>query len=327
MAEEQDSPGPVHIIVNPLSGYGGQKLILGRVLGVLSREGIDFVRHVTSGPGHATRLARAAADTAGTVIPWGGDGTVNEVARGLIGSPTPLLCVHAGTENLLAKELRMPKKPENIVETLTSRRIMEFDIGTINDRTFLSIVGVGFDAEVVRRVSAERTGHISHLSYFWPIWRTFWEHDFPRIAVSADGEDVFAGEGLVFVGNIRRYSSGLRICSRASCNDGKLDLVVFKCGSQGRLVIHSLLTLLNRHPVQRDVIYRTAQRIRVSTEKPLTCEVDGDVGPVTPLDIAMSRQKIRLLLPRRTAGISRLIDRIFPYRYMSSHGTLSQSKE
>jgi len=289
---------PTHIIINPLSGYGGQNALLSDLRKSLHASGRDVVEHVTTGPGDATGIAGRIADEASVVISFGGDGTVNEIAQGLLGSDTPMLCVRAGTENLLAKELRIPRGASGLMRVLNDDNAMDFDVGVINDRTFHSIIGVGFDAEVVRRVASERTGHISHLSYFWPIWRTFWEHDFPEIRVDADGEEVFCGEGLVFVGNISRYSSGLRICRDAVCNDGLLDLVIFKCSRQGRLVFHAATTIVRRHIEDQDVISRKVENVRIQTEKPLTCQVDGDVGPVSPLDISIAPQKIKLLVPR-----------------------------
>ena len=174
---------------------------------------------------------------------------------------------------------------------------MNFDLAYVNGRTFMSILGVGFDAEVVRRVSAHRTGHISHLSYFWPIWRTFWEHDFPHLRAFADGKEVFAGRGMAFVGNISRYSSGLRICRDARFDDGLLDLVVFRCRRQDHLLLHAAWTLLRRHPLKGDVVYRSARKIRIETDQSLPCQVDGDVGPETPLDIFVEPNKIRILAP------------------------------
>ena len=76
------------------------------------------------------------------------------------------------------------------------------DLGMINGRCFTSIAGFGFDGAVIHRMNAFRTGHINHLDYFWPIWRTFWEYDFPPMLVLADGVEIFNDRGLVFVGNI-----------------------------------------------------------------------------------------------------------------------------
>jgi diacylglycerol kinase (ATP) len=288
---------PIHVIVNPHSGYGGQQGLLGDLLATLRRADLDVVEYTTRAPADATRYARQIAPSAAAAIVWGGDGTVNEVASGLAGSDVPILACPAGTENLLAKELRVSSNPRMILEALRHGRIANCDIGTINGRNFLLILGVGFDGEVVRRLSAVRTGHISHLSYFWPIWRTFWEHDFPRMRITADGEEIFDDYGLAFIGNISRYSVGLRICRDALYDDGLLDLVVFHCRQQTALVLHAAWTLLRWHPLKGNVIYRKARRFRIETEQPVPSQVDGDVGPVTPLDISVADKGIKLLIP------------------------------
>jgi YegS/Rv2252/BmrU family lipid kinase len=289
---------PVYLIINPHSGYGGRKRHLAELRGELAKAGYDLVEYVTRYAGDATRYAREIASDAGAVISFGGDGTVNEVANGLLGTDVPMLAAPAGTENLLAKELQIPSNPVDLVGVLKTGKTMRCDMGMINGRSFHSIAGVGFDAEVVRRVSAGRTGHISHLSYFWPIWRTFWEHNFPTLHVRADGEEVFHGQGLAFVGNISRYSIGLRICRDARFDDGLLDLVVFECNRQTGLILHAAWTMLRRHPLKGNCVYKEARHIQIDTDEPLTCQVDGDVGPTSPLDISVAEHRITLLVPQ-----------------------------
>jgi diacylglycerol kinase family enzyme len=167
------------------------------------------------------------------------------------------------------------------------------------------ILGVGFDGEVVRRLAAGRSGHISHLSYFWPLWRTFWEHDFPRMRIVADGEPIFDDYGLAFIGNISRYAVGLRICRDARFDDGLLDLVVFSCREQAHLILHAGWTLLRRHPLKGNVVYRQFRHCTIETDSPVPSEVDGDVGPSTPLDVRVTPHRIRLLIPehRQPGGI------------------------
>ncbi|MCK4601920.1 MAG: diacylglycerol kinase family lipid kinase [Phycisphaerae bacterium] len=297
-----DKTRPVHLIINPRSGYGGRKLILTDLRATLRRAGIEIVEYTTSGPEDATAHARRIADCASAVIVWGGDGTVSEVASGLVGTDVPILPCPAGTENLLASEMKIPAEPRRILNVLHSGQIVDCDLGQINGRNFLLIIGVGFDGEVVRRLAAGRTGHISHLSYFWPIWRTFWEHDFPQMHIVADREEVFHDRGLVFVGNISRYAVGLRICRDAQYDDGLLDLVVFNCRQQTALVLHAAWTLLRMHPLKGNVLYRRVRRVRIETSRPVPCQVDGDLGPNTPLDISVAPEKIKLLIPARLAG-------------------------
>ncbi|MFP3938419.1 MAG: diacylglycerol/lipid kinase family protein [Phycisphaerae bacterium] len=295
-----DKTQPVHLIINPRSGYGGRKYMLSAFRAELRRAGYDIREHVTRAPLDATDYAREVRDEAAAVLVWGGDGTAHEVAAGLSGSNVPILVCPAGTENLLAKELRMPSDPRQLVEVLRDERTGEFDVGTVNGRSFLLIIGVGFDGEVVRRLSAGRTGHISHLSYFWPIWRTFWEHRFPRLRVTADDEEIFHDHGLVFVGNISRYAVGLRICRDAVFDDGLLDLVVFSCRQQTALVLHAAWTLLRRHPLKGNVMYRRVRHVHIDSAASEPSQVDGDIGPGTPLDISVARRRIRLFMPART---------------------------
>jgi diacylglycerol kinase family enzyme len=214
----------------------------------------------------------------------------------------PILPCPAGTENLLAKELKIPANPRSLVDILQGGRTVHCDVGNVNGRNFLLIIGIGFDGEVVRRLTATRTGHISHLSYFWPIWRTFWEHDFPRMRIITDGEEIYDDYGLAFVGNISRYAVGLRICRNASYDDGLLDLVVFNCRQQSRLLLHAGWTLLRMHPLKGNVLYRQFRHCRIETSQPVPSQVDGDVGPSTPLDISVLPEKLHLLVPSPREG-------------------------
>lgn len=294
-----DKTRPVHLIINPRSGYGGSNLLLRDLRAELRRNGFEVVEHVTRFRRDAAEYACGLGKNASAAVVWGGDGTVSEVASGLVGTDVALLPCMAGTENLLAKELRIPRNPLKLVDALNNGRLAAADVGLVNGREFLLIIGVGFDGEVVRRISASRSGHISHLSYFWPMWRTFWEHDFPLLRISADGEDVFADYGLAFVGNISRYAVGLRICRDAVFDDGLLDLVVFSCREQTALMLHAAWTLLRRHPLKGDVIYRRVRGVRIASEGPAACQVDGDVGPQLPLEISLAQGRVNIIVPKQ----------------------------
>ncbi|NLW86623.1 MAG: diacylglycerol kinase family lipid kinase [Planctomycetes bacterium] len=289
----------VHLVVNPHSGYGGQHLMLADLRASLSDAGFEVVEYTTRWAGDGMEYVRTIDRNNAAVAVWGGDGTVNEIANGLSGTDVPILPCPAGTENLLAKELRIPSDPARIAQIFTDGQMVNCDVGQINGKNFLLILGIGFDGEVVRRVSSTRTGHISHLSYFWPIWRTFWEHDFPKMKIVADGQEVFNDFGLAFVGNISRYAVGLRICRDALFDDGLLDLVVFDCREQAHLLMHAAFTLLRLHPLDGGIVYRKFKNLTIETDRPVPTQVDGDEGPQTPLQISVLPTQIKLLVPRQ----------------------------
>lgn len=282
-------------IVNPISGRGSALARVRRIGEHLEQMGATLDVQPTERRGHGTELAQRAASEAEAVLAVGGDGTVCEVVNGLIHSPVPMTVLGMGTENLIAKEMRIPTEPDVIARMLTQGDFQSCDVGVVNDRRFLAIVGVGFDAECVWRLTRVRRGHITHLDYFWPIFRAFFGHRFPRLIVEADGKRVFEGRGLAFVGLIARYSMGLRICARAKYDDGLLDLCVLPCSTRSELIAHAYRIFRQRHIEHPKTIYRQVQQVRIDSLDKTFVEVDGDEGVPMPLECRVLPKAIRLL--------------------------------
>lgn len=302
--------GYIQYIVNPKSGASSANQIAGQFKDYLVENGYDVRVVLTESLTHACELAtQGAVDyQCALVVAAGGDGTLREVLQGLEGSNKLFLPIPCGTENLLANEMGFDLDVNTLVKAFEGNCIRPLDMGTVNGRCFTSIAGFGFDGSVIHRISSFRTGHISHLTYFWPIWRTFWEYDFPPIKVVADGKEIFNGPGLVFIGNISRYAIGLSICKNADFGDGLLDVCIFRCGGQGQLslVMHAVKTVFKIHTKSKNTIYTQAASIQVeSADGPVFCQIDGDPGPEMPAEVKVIPQAIRVLVPpgAKPAGI------------------------
>jgi diacylglycerol kinase (ATP) len=112
---------------------------------------VSFYR--TKAPGDATDRARASRGDYDAVIAMGGDGTINEVANGLAGSTTPMGIVPVGTGNALAQGLKIPRNSiVSAAEIILNHRIQRVDLGMINERYFILVSGIGFDALVAAKV-------------------------------------------------------------------------------------------------------------------------------------------------------------------------------
>jgi YegS/Rv2252/BmrU family lipid kinase len=300
--------GYIAYIVNPKSGASSSKLTGRRFEDYLRNKGFEVRVSLTGSLDDACEFATDAAvdyDCAMVVV-VGGDGTVREVAHGLEGSDKPLLIVPCGTENLLANELGFDEKLATIIKTFEGGYVKPLDLGSANGKCFTSIAGFGFDGEIVKRVSEQREGHIDYFDYFWPIWRTFWSYRFEALRVEVDGEELFNGRGLVFVGNISTYAMGLHILRNADFGDGLLDICIYKCASRLRLIKHSIMTVLKQHAYGSDVIYRQGKDIRVSSDSEgIKSEVDGDPGPALPVEIKVIPQAVNCIVPEgaKPAGI------------------------
>jgi diacylglycerol kinase family enzyme len=286
----------VYAIINPVSGRRNLGEFLPAIRSALAREGVGLTCRVTAGHGDAARLAEAVPDSARAILVVGGDGTVRDVAGARVGRPGPLAILGGGTENIVAKALRMPRDPEQIAGLILHGRPQPMDVGVVNGRKFLIITGVGFDAEVVHRLHAVRAGHISHFDYFWPIWRTFWAHTFPPVRVDVDGIRVFEGRGLVFVGVLRRYSLGLQLLARAVHDDGLLDVCVYPCGSRSGLLRHAMQTLFRKHVTTGDAIYLHGRHVDITSDVPVPLQIDGDVGDTLPARLGIIPQGVAFLV-------------------------------
>jgi len=300
--------GYIAYIVNPKAGASSSKLTGRLFQQYLVEKGFNVRVSLTACLEHACELATDAAvdyDCAMVVV-VGGDGTVREVAHGLEGSSKTLLVVPCGTENLLANELGFDEKLKTIVQVFEAGYIRPLDLGSANGRCFTSIAGFGFDGQVVERVSRKRKGHIDYFDYFEPIWRTLWNYRFDAMSVEVDGEEIFDGRGLVFVGNISRYAAGLKILHHADFGDGLLDVCIYKCRSRLHLIKHSLWTALKQHAYSSDVIYHQGRSISVSsTSACIRTEIDGDPGPALPVQIKVVPQAVNVMVPEgaKPAGI------------------------
>ena len=173
--------GYIEYIVNPKSGSSSNKLLVSEFRDYLVSRSFEVRVHFTRSLEHACELATQAARdaTCALIAAAGGDGTVREIARGLIGSDKPLLLIPSGTENLLGNELGFDIRTRTVIRAFESGCVRSLDLGLADGRCFTSICGFGFDGTVVKIVTEKRRGHINHWDYFWPLWQTFWGHQFP----------------------------------------------------------------------------------------------------------------------------------------------------
>ena len=307
--------GYIQYIVNPKSGASSSKWLVSQFKDYLLEKGFDVRVEFTKSLGHACELAtKAAVDhDCALVVGAGGDGTLREVLHGLEGTHKLFMPIPCGTENLLANELGFDLHLHTLVNAFEGDCVKPLDLGMVNDQCFMSVAGFGFDGSVIHQLSSCRSGHINHLTYFWPIWRAFWGYTFPAMQVVVDGKEIFNDRGLVFVGNTSRYAIGLGICTTADFGDGLLDVCIFRCHDQAHLIGHSVNVILKRHTKSKNVIYTQGKSIQVTpVESPVFCQVDGDPGPALPADIKIIPQAIQVLVPpgAKPAGLRTRLKRM-----------------
>ncbi len=184
------------IIVNPYATTVSDRLRHLVVYALQGRFEVDAVD--TEARGHASELCREAAHEGyDVVVAFGGDGTVNEAANGLLGSPTPLCCLPGGSANVFGKMLGIPGDVVDATEHLLAMaddwRPRKVDLGVVNGRCFTFASGLGLDASVVERVDANPhlKARLGAWYFTWVAVRTYVRRYVvrpPRLEVDAGGQ-------------------------------------------------------------------------------------------------------------------------------------------
>ncbi len=287
-------------IINPISGYARSRELPIALKRRIERENLYLDIHITRYPGDGKDFVRRYAGNYDLVLIAGGDGTISEIVEGLADNHSvPITILPSGTENLFAKEMKISPDIDRVIDTIKWGRTVLMDILEANGKRFLLVSGIGFDAQVLLHLNSFRTGNITHLTYFWPIWRTFWEYKFPPVTVKVDGETIIDNQrGLVFVTNIARYSIGLRICKYAKYDDGLLDVCIYLCEEQIGLLAHAWRTIWRRHTEHKDVIYKQGKYVEVFSSSPdIPFETDGDPAGELPVRYRIIPSAISVLVP------------------------------
>jgi YegS/Rv2252/BmrU family lipid kinase len=203
-------------IVNPISGYGNKT-------GVVSRLKKQDCRVVyTEYAGHAEKLAREAEED--IVVAVGGDGTVNEVARGLIGTRKKLGIIPRGSGDGLALHLGLSHDLNRSLRTIEAGKTRYLDAGVVNGRYFFSVCGVGLDAIVSERFA--KSGRRGLPSYIDQAILTWKDHEAQHFVLTVDGKVIEHDAVMVTIGNSDRWGHGARVTPLADSSDGILDITV-----------------------------------------------------------------------------------------------------
>ncbi len=261
-------------------------------------EGWETSLEATDAAGHATKLARAAAQRGlDVVVACGGDGTVNEVANGLAGSATALAVVRGGTANVWAKEAHLPRDTAAAVRLLTENEQRTIDLGRAGERYFLLMAGIGFDAAVVRDISGALKRRLGAASYLLHGLRVGLRYRTGAADLVVDGEPLASHLYWLLLGNTRNYAGVLNITHQARVDDGRLDIALLQRGGLLRLAWLAPWVLLGRHHRRAHVLYRTVTSLEVRTPG-LPVQVDGEYLTETPLRFDVAPAALRVIVPK-----------------------------
>lgn len=214
----------IAFIVNPISGTKAKNRVAKLIRELLDLQQFAPTVVVTEYAGHATQLAQQfAMEDYYAVVAVGGDGTINEVASGLIGTATALGIVPNGSGNGFARHLDISTRMNRAIEMLNNSEVINVDYGLVNDQPFFSTCGVGFDAIVAQDFSDSSRGFKGYLQ---SIFKDFFQYKADTYQLKGEGIDITTTAFLVNFANAGQWGYDAYIAPKASVQDGWLDVAI-----------------------------------------------------------------------------------------------------
>jgi YegS/Rv2252/BmrU family lipid kinase len=295
----------VVVVANPAAGPSWRRRPAGdvanRIERILRRHGSDAEVRLTSGPGHATALAREAlASGADLVVAWGGDGTINEVASALTHTRAALGIVPMGSGNGLAREMGAPAGHEAALLAALTGTDRVIDAGDLNGRVFFNAAGVGFDAHVAE-VFGSAAGHArGFTSYASVAVRELFRYQAGEYVICAEGQPARTRRALLLsVANTRQWGSGARIAPSAVMDDERLDLVTVPAAAPAVVLANAWRLFAGSIPGWSAVETHRIHAATIRCAPPAPVHVDGEpAGRLESIDIRVVPAALRVRAPR-----------------------------
>ena len=298
--------GSTLIIYNPQAGRfqrGGRAKLEGAVR-ILREAGHDPVLAPTTAAGTAGEIARRGIERgARLILAAGGDGTINEVAAGMVHGDVPLGILPAGTANVLAMETGMSVRLEAAARDLAGYTAERIPVGILHSsngspapRHFLLMAGIGLDARIVYNISAPLKRKLGKIAY--------WIAGFSQVGHALSEFDVKIEDrvyrcSFALISKVRNYGGDLEIARDANLFDDRFEVVLFEGSSAVCYLKYLTGVMLNRLAGMKGVTVLRTRKICLSAsgDRRVYVQVDGEYAGPLPASVEIVPNALSLLLP------------------------------
>jgi diacylglycerol kinase (ATP) len=288
----------VGVVANPAKELGGGLLELRRAL---ERAGIadPLWREVPKSRKAPAALERILAEGAELVFAWGGDGLIQRCVDVLAGSDVPLAVVPAGTSNLLATNLGLPRDIGGAVEVGLGGKRRRIDVGRLNGERFAVMAGFGIDAAMIRDADGALKDRLGRAAYVWTGLKNLRSEPY-RAEVRIDDVRWFKGEATcVLIGNLGGLFGGIEVFADAEPDDGKLEVGVITAEGFAQWARTAARTVVASAEASPFVQATRASAVRVKLNRKALYELDGgDRKKTNSFKVKVEPAAITLCVPR-----------------------------
>ena len=287
-----------YFIVNPAAGGGKNLSCISDIQDFCRQKNLRHEIALTKAPKHATELAKKAALHYEVVVAVGGDGTVNEVSNGLIGSQAVLGIVPTGSGNDFSREVGLSKNIKKNLQKLLNGNVETIDVGFVDNRFyFVNAFGVGFDGEVASHAQKFMKFGRGFTGYLLSVLSTLVTYTFHRVCITIDSHEPINKEILfAAVANGTTYGGGFQVAPSAKINDGFFTICIVDKTAKLYTLRQLPKFMAGKHVSLPEVHMLTGKRVTIEASVPLQAQADGELPPPAKrFEIVMCPQQLKVL--------------------------------
>lgn len=293
-------------IINKYSGKGFQPHVEGRILDACEKNDVECTIEFTKSRGHATELAKNGIGKYDAIIAVGGDGTVNEVAQGLVDSDQPMGIIPKGSGNGLARHLQIPLKLSRSVQTLFKSEIQTMDTFLLNGKLSVNVSGIGFDGHVANLFGKnKKRGFWGYAKLVIREYVRFKEFD--TDFMYSNQAHTFKNNFIVAIANSSQYGNNARVSPQASVTDQLLHVARIKKVAFHRGFRFAFLMFTRK--LRDNDLYEsfTLKDGVITTAQPVAYHIDGEpCGTENEFCIVLKPSSLKILTPLKQNNKSRI---------------------
>ena len=263
---------------------------------------IPFDMDKTEGPGHATLLAKKAVQSGfDTIVSVGGDGLSNEIVNGMIGSDATFGVIPCGEADDFPKMLGLSRnRLEEACQVIIDGFTKKIDVGMVNGRYFLNVVGIGYDGEINERKALTKKYLHGFFGYMVQTVLVLLGYKPKPVRIKIDGVTLDTTIFLICIGNGRCCGGGFLLTPAAVIDDGLLEICLIKYPGKLRTILDIPKVPKGEHLKLPYVTTFRAAELDISSEVLLTSHIDGEIAKENRYQIRILPQKLKVLAKKPT---------------------------
>ncbi len=291
----------IKIICNPSSGRQLIQRKIDYISKMLLDSGYTVNKFETQGKNDAMKeTIKSCHEDWDAIIACGGDGTANEVAKGIVkgGRKIPVALLAAGTVNDFANYMDLPMNSREFFDMIKQGKTMDVDLGKVNDEYFINVAASGLLTNVGYKVQPEIKAILGRMAYYLEGLKEIPKQKFEPIKVKFESDEYTIEEDILLflVSNSSSIGGFKKLAPKANVSDGYLDTIIIKRSEIQELVTIFVNIFKGEHINHPNVEYFKTQKMSVYTEENAPIDIDGEYGGKLPATFEVLPKSFKIFI-------------------------------